>query len=92
MAEANAIATRLRGGPVVKVQRAALAPTTRNLEVLAYMREFFEENDQLPPVSKIAAHFGIANAAADWHVQALIRLGKVERNAVGKLRFKRVKT
>ncbi len=89
MAEANAIAARLRGGPVVKVQRAALAPTAKNLEVLAYMREFFEENDQLPPVSRIASHFGMNVAGADWHIQMLLRFGEVERNSVGKLRFAR---
>lgn len=89
MLEANAIAAMLRGGRPVKVQRAALAPTAKNLEVLAYMREFFEENDQLPPVSRIASYFGMKVAGADWHIQMLLRFGEVERNSVGKLRFAR---
>lgn len=87
--EANAIAARLRGGRPVRAQRAALAPTAKNLEVLAYMREFYLENDQLPPVSRIASHFGMNGAGADWHIQMLLRFGEVERNSVGKLRFAR---
>ncbi len=89
MAEANAIAARLRGLPAPAARTKAKTPSEKNLDVFAFMQEFFKENDQLPPVAKIAEHFGLANAAADWHVQALIRLGKVERNAVGKLRFAR---
>ena len=88
-AEDNAIAARLRGGRAVKVRRAAMAPTEKNLEVLAYMREFYLENDQLPPVAIIAKHFGMNTTGADWHAKALLRLGMVERNAVGKLRFAR---
>ena len=88
-AEANAIADRLRDGRPAKVQRAALAPTAKNLEVLAYVRKFFEANDQLPPVARIAAHFGMTLNGADWHVQMLLRFGEVERNSVGKLRFAR---
>ena len=88
-AEANAIAVRLRGGRPARAQRAALEPTTKNLEVLAYMREFFDENDQLPPVARVAEHFGMTLNGADWHVQMLLRFGEVERNSVGKLRFAR---
>ena len=89
MLEANAIAARLRGGPVRQTRGPAAAPTAKNLEVLAYMREFFRENDQLPPVAIIAEHFGMNTTGADWHAKALLRLGMVERNAVGKLRFAR---
>ena len=88
-AEANAIAARLRGGSVRQMRGPAAAPTAKNLEVLAYMREFFEENDQLPPVARIASYFGVNVAGADWHVQMLLRFGEVERNSVGKLRFAR---
>lgn len=92
MEEANAIAARLRGGPVRQARGPAAAPTAKNLEVLAYMRDFFRENDQLPPVATIAEHFGMNTTGADWHIKALLRLGRVERNAVGKLRFTREKT
>lgn len=88
-AEANAIAAMLRGGRADKVRRAAVSPTDKNLEVLAYMREFYLENDQLPPVSRIASYFSMNVAGADWHVQMLLRFGEVERNSVGKLRFAR---
>ena len=89
MREANAIAARLRGRPVRQARGPVSAPTAKNLEVLAYMREFFLANDQLPPVSRIAKYFGIKLAGADWHIQMLLRFGEVERNSVGKLRFAR---
>lgn len=88
--EDNAIAAMLRGGRDVRAQRAAPAPTAKNLEVLAYMREFYLENDQLPPLTCINRNFGwVSLNAAQLHVDALIRHGLVERNAVGKLRFTR---
>lgn len=93
MAEANAIAAHLRGkGLPTRTRRGPNGkPTVRNLEVLAFMRAFFEENDQLPPVAQIARHFGWALNAADSHIANLLRHGLVERNATGKLRFARPK-
>lgn len=65
-------------------------PSARALQVLAFMREFFAENDQLPPAAVISGHFGWASAsAADCHIATLLRHRLVERNAVGKLRFAR---
>lgn len=58
--------------------------------VLGFMREFFAQNDQLPPMQHIADHFGWPNASnAHHHVSALIQRGHLERNAVGKYRFAR---
>ncbi len=99
MQEANAIAATLRGLPPVRGKakppgRRAPdgSPTVRNLDVLAYARDFFAENDQLPTIRCIREHFGwSSDAAADCHVQALIRHGKLERNVLGKLRFARGK-
>jgi len=69
----------------------ARGPSARALQVLTYMREFFAENDQLPPAAIISGHFGWASAsAADCHIAALLRHQLVERNAVGKLRFARL--
>ncbi len=66
------------------------APSERSLQVLAFMREFLAENDQLPPACVIAKHFGWASAnAACTHLSALRRHGLVETNACGKLRFVR---
>lgn len=89
--EDNAIAACLRGQPVRHGRgRPVAGPSRKNLEVLAYMREFFEANDQLPPVMRISRNFGWASLnAAQLHVDALIRHGLIERNAVGKLRFAR---
>ncbi len=65
-------------------------PSERSLQVLAFMREFFAENDQLPPAEVIAKHFGWASVnSACTHLSALRRHGLVETNACGKLRFVR---
>ncbi|EPD35103.1 hypothetical protein N5D66_28005 [Delftia tsuruhatensis] len=65
-------------------------PSERSMQVLAFMREFFAANDQLPPVDLIAAHFGWSSAnAAQTHINTLLKHGQVERNACGKLRFAR---
>lgn len=94
MTEANAIAARLRGGaaPVAgrKGRGPSVEPSAISLAVLRFMREFFAQNDQLPPLLHIAHRFGWASVgAANWHVAALIRHGFVEFNACGKLRFVR---
>lgn len=93
MTEANDIAAKLRRQPAPAGKpgrRAADAPSPRNLEVLGFMREFFQANDQLPPAATIAVHFGWTSMnSAQLHVDALIRHGLLERNAVGKLRFVR---
>ncbi|WP_310636041.1 LexA family protein [Delftia acidovorans] len=68
------------------------APSERSLQVLAFMREFFAQNEQLPPADAIASHFGWASAnAAQEHINALRGHGLVETNACGKLRFVRTK-
>jgi len=65
-------------------------PSERNLQVLAFMREFFAANDQLPPADAIAKHFGWASAnAAQEYINSLRGHGLVETNACGKLRFVR---
>lgn len=68
-------------------------PTPRQAQVLAYMREVLEEHDQLPSVANIAEHFGYKSAsAAQYYVDGLIRIGKLEKNGLGRLRFARTKT
>lgn len=65
-------------------------PTPVQKMVLAYMREYFSENDQLPPAHAIADHFGWkARQNAVWHVSKLEQHGFIEPNATGKYRFKR---
>ncbi len=58
--------------------------------VFEFMKEFFIENDQLPPAQQICDRFkwGSANNAA-YHQRALLKKGYLEVNAVGKYRFKR---
>lgn len=66
------------------------SPTEAQLRVLAYMREFFARNDQLPPYRSIAKHFGWKT---DSCVQGfIVRLefhGLIERNEIGNWRFPR---
>ena len=89
MSEANAIAAAIRG-KAKPPGKMAPGPTRRNLQVLGYMRDFFAQNDQLPPMAHIAAHFGwSSDQSALEHVESLMRHGLVERNACGKLRFSR---
>ncbi|RQO83507.1 MULTISPECIES: hypothetical protein [unclassified Acidovorax] len=93
MQEANAIAAELRGHAKPKakgVRGPAKEPTEKALAVLAYCREFFAENDQLPPIHRINDHFGWKSLnAAQNHMDSLVRHRLLERNAVGKLRFAR---
>jgi len=64
--------------------------TLKQAEVLAFMREFFEANDQLPPASVLRVRFGWAseNSAATYLI-TLAKKGYIEHNAVGKYRFTR---
>lgn len=64
--------------------------TTKQAEVLAFMRDFFADNDQLPPANAVRLRFGWAsdNAAASY-LLTLAKKGYIEHNAVGKYRFTR---
>jgi SOS-response transcriptional repressor LexA len=56
--------------------------------VLDFLRSFYEDNDQLPPIPAIAQHFGWASwNAAQTHLVALAKRGYLERNAVGRWKF-----
>lgn len=58
--------------------------------VLDYLRDFYEQNDQLPPMHAIRAHFGwSSDNAAQSHIDGLAARGYLERNEVGKWRFSR---
>ncbi len=77
-----------KANPVAEVQPKQ--PTEKQMEVYEFARAFFADNDQLPPLDFIAAHFGWhSRTAAQCSVDALIRHGLLERNACGKLRFAR---
>jgi SOS-response transcriptional repressor LexA len=66
--------------------------TKKQQEVLNFMRAFFEEQDQLPPCHVIRDHFGWASDNAAYCFQiALEDRGLIEKNAVGKYRFARVR-
>ena len=94
MTEANTIANQLRGVHIPRKRGGTRRRETlseKQIEILAFMREYFAENDQLPSVATTAQRFDMNNAGADWHIKALIRLNRLERNAAGKLRFARRK-
>lgn len=64
--------------------------THRQREILAYLYDFFNEKDQLPPLRMICERFRLSsqNSATD-HMRMLERKGHIEKNAVGKYRFVR---
>lgn len=64
--------------------------TNRQQQVMDYMREFFAENDQLPPLAMVSKRFGWKSVySAQLHIEQLVRLRRLEANAAGKLRFVR---
>lgn len=81
----RAIATGIPGkGNYLKQAKAALMP-----EVLAYCREFFADNDQLPTQACIAQRFKVTEQTGHDYLHRLAKEGHIERNAVGKWRFRR---
>ena len=100
--EANRIAAQLRGG--AKVANAARMPrwphapaaggkatelTPVQHEIMAFLREYLDLNDQLPPVAQVAQKFGWHTNGAQWHLAELGRKGALEKNAAGRWRFAR---
>lgn len=74
--------TRRRGRP----------PTSRQEEVLSFMRDFHRLNDQLPSARAICANFGWSSTnAAYTHMRRLASAGHIEKNDAGKYRFTRSK-
>lgn len=68
----------------------SMVPTAAQLRVLAFMREFFERNDQLPPYTAMARHFGWkTHSCAQSFIVRLAHKGLIERNEVGNWRFPR---
>jgi SOS-response transcriptional repressor LexA len=66
--------------------------TPRQQEVLAFMREFFADNDQLPTLLAIARRFGWKSVNAAVVMTAILeRKGFIEKNVLGKYRFSRPK-
>lgn len=103
MQEANAIAERLRHSskqaarkprwttmPPAGKRRADLTPI--QIEMLDYMREYLQENDQLPPVVAVADRFEMNPNGAQWHLAEMARKGALEKNAAGRWRFARGKS
>jgi DNA-binding transcriptional regulator YhcF (GntR family) len=57
--------------------------------VLAFAKLFLEDEDQFPPLQATAKRFGIRFQTAANHYKRLEQSGFIERNCVGKWRFKR---
>jgi len=58
-------------------------------EVFAFLVEFFNENDQLPPVAFIAFRFAKHANQIQEMLVAFEKKDLIEKNTVGKWRFKR---
>ena len=81
----RAIATGVPGkGVYLKLAKRALMT-----EVLAYCREFFADNDQLPTQACIAQRFKVTEQTGFDYMHRLAEEGHIERNAVGRWRFTR---
>jgi Mn-dependent DtxR family transcriptional regulator len=63
--------------------------TDRQKEYLKFMRDFFDKNDQLPPIKILADGMGVTNNAASDALTRLIRAGEIQRNSLGKWMFAR---
>lgn len=63
--------------------------TKRQNQILAYLRKYFNDNDQLPPTRVISERFGIFPNAVNQHLLALEMKGYLEPNQNGKYRFAR---
>ena len=81
--KARAYATGIPGkGVYLKLVKQALMT-----EVLAYCREFFADNDQLPTQACIAQRFKVTEQTGHDYLHRLAEEGHIERNAVGRWRF-----
>lgn len=73
-----------------RTKRNAEGMTQAQQKVWDYIRAYFGQNDQLPPMNAIRENFKWAsNNAAVEHCAALEGIGRLERNAAGRYRFKR---
>ena len=61
--------------------------TPRQREYVVFMRQFLNENDQLPPVAVLAKAMGVTGNAADEALKRIERAGYIKRNSVGKYMF-----
>lgn len=61
--------------------------TKKQQAVFQFLREFFYENDQLPPIASIAKRFGCFQNAITDTMKELERHEMIERNCIGKWRF-----
>lgn len=66
--------------------------TSKQEKVLAFLREFFLENDQIPTIKVINKRFGWRADHAGWLVlNQLAARRLIEKNACNKYRFARTK-
>ena len=62
--------------------------TDRQTEVLAFMFQFFDENDQLPTMAMIAGYFGWGSANNAQEICSVLhRKQMLEKNCLGKNKF-----
>lgn len=67
--------------------------TSRNMDVISFMRMFLSDNDRLPAMKDISDYFGWSSQnSADEHVKKLMHLGVIERSGACWYRFSRKQT
>lgn len=66
--------------------------TRHQARVLAFMHQYFRENDQLPGTAALRDQFGWKSENSVVLIREVLdRKGYIEKNAVGKYRFTRQK-
>ena len=92
----NEVAAMLRKPNSNKVlaipNKAGKRITSRNMDVVLFMREFLRNNDRMPAMKDISINFGWSSCnAAVEHVRKLIELGELEVSGACWYRFSREK-
>lgn len=57
--------------------------TEKQANVLAFLRQFFQQEDRMPSTHEVGRHFGIFQTAAYSHLRALEKKGEIEARSEG---------
>ncbi len=54
--------------------------TTRQTELLSFLRSYFKEHDRLPPTRVVAEFLGVWQNAAVFSLNSLVKAGELEKD------------
>jgi hypothetical protein len=62
--------------------------TRDQTQLLRFLWDFYQENDQIPPMATISRHFGWASISTPLlPMRSLVAAGMIERNVCNKYKF-----